>query len=119
MAEFELTPEEQNQVYYVDSSKFPLALNPMAIRPKIHEGFIEWEDTSHGTLVEFRSIKRESTPHGNKISIEAKRGGIVILMPVTLEIFNKNVKEIVAGSPVFQSDQELKEYYLNTDFYAY
>lgn len=119
MADIELTPDEMNQVYYVDSSNFPLALNPMAIRPKIHDGFIEWEDTSRGTLVEFRSIKKEPTPQGNKFIIEAKRGGVVKLVPVTLELFNKYVKEMVAGSPVFHTDKELIDYYLQTDFYAY
>lgn len=117
-----ITDAEHNLVYYVDCKEYQDPMNPLAIRPRITDNTIWWEDTGQwGSQVKFTSIEKELTSDGsgNKIVITAISGGKVTLLPLTVRIYNEKVRAHAAGSPEFVNDEELQEYYLSTAFYNY
>lgn len=111
-----------NGVYYVESS---ISREPVAIRPHLKNHFMEWGDTSRGSHVELDSIKFTPSPREQpgsipeKIEILSKRGEKLTLIFLSLELYNNKVKKRVAGRPEFNSQEELQNYYLNTNFQAY
>jgi hypothetical protein len=117
-----MSPIVYQDVYYVEpSSAGPF--NPVAIRPTIdeQEKTIYWEDTSRGTSCRYTKIHitlpssdtTNQTPV--KIQVTTSRGD-VILQKLTLDIYNKYVKDRVAGRPTFHYDEEVRDYYLQTEF---
>lgn len=106
------------QVYYVESKR---PRNPVGIRPYIEKDLIEWENTSSGSYVRFSKIS--ITPQESKLPDEIKvitvDGEKITFRKLTLELYNQRVKEFVAGSPDFASDEDLQNYYLETNFQAY
>jgi len=119
-------PTTYEQVYYVDAPE-KMHMNPVAIRPKIRENRIEWEDTSRGTTFRTKKIEilnpktaeagEKSVP--NEIEILTGKDETITLQLLSLKIFNEKVRDRVAGKPEFHSDQELREYYLYTNFETY
>lgn len=121
-----------NNVYYVNVKKGNLILNPVAIRPKIDNSNIIWEDTSNGTSFELSKITKIAfdgsefkgtvaslpsvTKIPNKIDIETDDGLEISLEALTLEIYNKSVKSRVYGSPAFANTEAVQKYYLSTTF---
>lgn len=112
-------------VYYVEANQYT---NPIAIRPKIRNKRIEWEDTSTwGTsfrIVSIRTVPPESLDPSHptppqSIEITTEEGFVIVLKELTVPIYNEKLKEWVAGSPEFKNDEELQHYYLTTDFGAY
>lgn len=111
-----------NRVYYVHSPDPDLTLNLIAIRPRLMDHRIEWEDTSWGTRFEIADIdmdKGETDEYPREIKIRTKEGQKIILSLLNLENYNRHVKEWVVGQKNFNSDEELQQYYLKTDFLSY
>jgi|ERR1700722_438586 len=107
------------QVYYVETTNPDRPLNLIAIRPKIIDKSIEWEDTSWGTRFEAKTIeinKGKNDIYPRVIVIYLKDGEKITLTKLILDIYNKSVKHWVAGKISFHSNEELQEYYLNTVF---
>jgi hypothetical protein len=115
-------------VYYVESSN-DLSLDGMAIRPTIKQDRISWEDTGRGRSFQFNQINlipedinyldmdKKIIP--GRINFTTVRGKKIQLAVLTLAIFNNKIKDSVAGPLNFQSDEELINYYLNTNFFTY
>lgn len=115
-----------NGVYYVTSSRENL--NPVAIRPTVRGNTIQWEDTSRGITLTFTQINSPSNPASTaqasqllpeKIVLKTPGNDSVTLEKMSLVVYNRFVKDRVAGNPEFGSDQELENYYLTTNFDLY
>ena len=108
-------------VYYVESSG-NLTLNPIAIRPRIIGKEIIWEDTARGMALPFTEIEilpNPSTKEPKKIEIITPDSDKVVFLLLTVNLFNQKARQRVAGNLQFKSDQDLQNYYLRTNFYAY
>ncbi len=109
-------------VYYVDAGS-DSDFNLVAIRPEIHSDHMEWEDTSRGGFASIQEIEMEpkgvtSTPP-QKITIKTEEGDKIIFRQLNLNIYNEKVRDWVYNQPKFNSDAELKNFYLKTDFHKY
>lgn len=107
-------------VYYVEAEN-KKHLNPIAIRPKIFEDHIEWDDTSRGGFAKYKEIKMEPSSGGskenpNKIIVKTNEGDRIIFCRLNLDIYNDKVKEWVYDQPEFKSEKDLKEFYLDGMF---
>lgn len=115
-----------NEVYFVES-KPPKSAAMIAIRPEIQAEYMEWEDTNRGHYVNIDKIKVEPDMPDNddgtftpdKILVVSREGEKFIFSKLTLDLYNQKVREWVWGQPKFESEKELKDYYLDTDFQAY
>ena len=115
-----------NGVYYLESQN-PM-MNPIAIRPELTPpNYIAWEDTSNGRILSFANIlingqefQTEIKDIPTHITIIDLNGETYSLVKLTLAIFNDRLRKTVAGSEElnFQSDQEIQEYYLHTNFHT-
>lgn len=111
-----------NQVYYVES---PYIRNLVAIRPHIKDDLIEWEDTDRGSHASIEKIRFTPSPKEHpeaipeKIEIITNEGEPITLRKLTLPLYDKEVREYVAGKPKFESEEELQKYYLDTNFQDY
>lgn len=111
-----------NRVYYVHSSNPEVTMNLIAIRPIIGDHLIEWGDTSWGTRLQFKRIdidKDKNDQYPKEIRIITKDGQEITLTLLNLENYNAHVREWVVGQISFNSDEELQQYYLKTNFLAY
>ena len=103
-------------------------MNPIAIRPELTPpNYIAWEDTSNGRILSFANIlingqefQTEIKDIPTHITIIDLNGETYSLVKLTLAIFNDRLRKTVAGSEElnFQSDQEIQEYYLHTNFHT-
>ncbi|CRX37547.1 hypothetical protein [Estrella lausannensis] len=114
-------PVRYEDVYYVESLKKDSYINPIAIRPTIVGERIEWADTSRGTYRKFKQIQvmPENQLSPERINILAKDDEEITLTRMTLDVYNRFLKHRVAGQPSFNSDEELKQHYLTTNFDLY
>ncbi len=109
-------------VEMIDLQGTKVSFNPIAIRPKLAQSntaqtrWISWEDTGNGALFEFQSIRVDGEKDQVRLIITTADVQL-ILSPLTLKLFNEHLKPIVAGPLSFSSDQEVKNYYLDTLFY--
>lgn len=117
-------------VYYLESQN--PSMNLIAIVPEIvAPNYFSWGDTSNGRTVRFSKIKIngeemkanlglnvEGKDLPERIEILAINGNLYKLVKLTIDIFNKELKERVAGGEGlnFNSEEELQSYYLQTDF---
>jgi|HubBroStandDraft_6_1064221.scaffolds.fasta_scaffold2372995_1 hypothetical protein len=104
-------------VYYVTSNDPKSSLNPIAIKPEVRESIKTalWEDTSKGKSVRYKSYQVDDPKTPQKITIITDYE-VITLVRLTLDIYNKFLKQHVAKQPSFSSDKELREFYLNHDF---
>ncbi len=113
-----IKPVSYEAVYYAESDNLPI--NPIAIRPTIHDRLIWWNDTTPGRGRSFEIVKLEVHNGSNSIpeSIECltKEGKKVTLRLLTNDLYNQKVKEKVFGKPDFTTDESIQKYYLETDF---
>lgn len=111
-----------NQVYYVES---PNVRNPVAIRPHIKDDIIEWEDTGRGDYAAINKIRFTPSPKEHpetipeKIEVITPQGEPITLHRLTLQLYNDEVRDYVAGKPKFSTEDELQKYYLTTNFQTY
>lgn len=110
-------------VYYVTTDTLELSFNPLAIRPTLQRDVICWEDTDHGKAVRFSHINKRGFLPNTKIPAPIEfttfKGEIVTLSFLTLELYNECVKKQAAGSPSFNSTEELQHFYLTSAFYSF
>lgn len=115
-------PFSVDKAYFVQATED--FVNPVAIRPKFDRGLISWEDTSRGKVVECTKVTfdnknadeaKESIP--KKIVVQSKEDGEYVLTLLTKEVFDKFVKDRVAGPLEFDNDEAVQKYYLSTNFY--
>jgi hypothetical protein len=110
---------QYNSVYYVESSGDKI-LNPVAIRPEIFKDRIQWLDTNRGTIIKLGKIDNLDLINGQSspelIEITSAREDHYRLIKLTLDIYNNQVTSRVANPPSFGSDEEVQNFYLNTDF---
>ena len=110
-------------VYFVSCDDPKLRLDPIAIRPTFESLQVMWEDTGPGTILDMKksniSSESKKAKLPEKIKIETDDGKHITLIKMTLNLFNKHVRNQAAGNPDFHSDSELQEYYLNTNFDYY
>lgn len=114
-------PKVYNLVYYVDAPEIAY-VNPIAIRPEIHEDMVLWEDTGRGKIVylgEIKNIHKLSNGPPETLEITSREGRKYLLKKLTLEIYNKNVRDKVALQKTFPSDEALQNFYLSSNFGAY
>lgn len=108
--------EMSNKVYSLSSKDPKVQLNPIVIRPHVVNDRVEWEDTDRGGYIKFQKIEISKTH--KQIRITGKAGEVILLTLLTLKIYNEKLKHRVSGHPEFSSDDELMNYYLNTNFYG-
>lgn len=128
----EINPRQEFRgVYYVESDNQDV--NPIAIRPEITPQWVAWEDTGNGRSFSYEHIKIDDEPLELKsenpesppsevpevIEFSSPKGHFK-LRKLTKEFFDNHLKNRVAagGSLNFNSDQDVQEYYLKTDFYG-
>lgn len=113
-------------VYFVRNT-IDYPINPIAIRPKFffETQRIEWEDTSRGknvaySSISFGDISKEDARQGEipKVIEIVTENGLISLIFLTIRVFNQYVRSDVAigDSLVFENDEEIQRYYLNTIF---
>ena len=104
-----------SQVYFVQSTDDPAA-NPVAIRPAVYENRIEWGDTAHGKVLVGAHVDNLADVAGQAapdvIKITARDQKHYTLIKLTLEIYNKSVRDIVAEKPEFPTTEALQKHYL-------
>lgn len=105
------------KVYYIETNTTNRDFAPIAIAPHIIQNRIEWSDTSRGDFVFFKNIAL--SPSEDKIEITTEEGDKVILKLLTLPIYNEKIRRWAAHQPIFNSDNELQDYYLTTNFELY
>lgn len=120
-------------VYYIASDN-GLSLEPLAIRPTIDwkRKRISWENTDQGQFFIFERInitendyhryeEEKVEPPKIQFTVEKglNKGKKIELALLNLDIFNGQLKSLVSDVQDFQSEQELKNYYLNTNFSGY
>lgn len=113
-----------NGVYYLESGN--PHTNPIAIRPEFTPpDYISWKDTSHGRILHVKhvfldgtEIKEALVKLPERMQIESSSGEIYQLVKLTKDIFDKKLRQRVAGgdSLSFNNDQEVQEYYLKANF---
>lgn len=121
-----------NAVYFVESQDSSEEQNLIAIRPHIHDGHIEWEDTSRGTafviyklLIDGKTLNESTNtplPTPNLINITTRNGKSYNLIKLTKKLFDDVLKKEVnmpEQLPVFQTDEDVQNYYLNKNFMIY
>jgi len=112
-------------VYFVESEK---PHNVIAVRPHLSHDSVWWEDTSRGTEVRYTKLKVDgkdftgvlsTTP--NLLEMVLDDGSTCQLSKLTQKLFNEKVKYHVAGGEtmIHNSDEDLQNYYLHTNFYLY
>lgn len=105
-----------NHVYYVET---PGHTNPVAIKPEIKSSKITWMDTSRGKVVPLGSIDNiENLQKGvfDLIEVTSERGEHYTLRKLTLKLYNEKVKPRVMLPPAFDSDEDVQNFYLKSDF---
>lgn len=117
-------------VYYVSSAEIsePSSFNRIAIRPTIDHKRISWEDTERGSFFIFETINlnrddiqeyQDKKIPPKRIKFKTNKGKEIELELLTSEVFDRSIKNNVAGSLSFQSNEELQNYYLNQQFSSY
>ena len=114
-----MQPVTYEAVYYVQSDEDELKVNPIGIRPHITNNMVWWDDTnpSRGTsfsIKKINAVKGEKPPE--KIEIITDEGKKVTLTYLTLDVYNKNIRDKVPGKPSFHNNKELQDFYLTTNF---
>ena len=117
-----ITDFRYNAVYYVDVANSRVSFNPIAIRPYLQAGYVGWEDTVKSRL--FKVVQENSsytnpshTLFPEKISLKLDGNVNVNLIFLSVDLYNKKVKNSVIGCLEFDSDDALQQYYLSTNFY--
>lgn len=119
-----LPPVTYEQVYFVEAAQARRPLNPIAIKPSIQGQEILWNDTGRGVLLQASHIVCEydkpshSAAFPDRIVITLESGATITLTALDLDLYYAKLKQNVAGQPNFETDQELRYYYLHTDFEA-
>ncbi|CRX37545.1 hypothetical protein [Estrella lausannensis] len=127
-------PVQYEEVYYAETLTRGYTVNPLAIRPTLFQNTISWGDTSRGTSKKIEKIvfvPESSNPLlstgsdtsdrevPEAIHILTLEGEQLSLIRLTLQVYNENVRDRVAGKPVFQSDKEVRDHFLKTNFDLY
>jgi hypothetical protein len=117
--------EKLDAVYLVTEETNEVS-HSIAIRPTLCDNYrVIWEDTGRGRIVDYRKktdlvidIKDFSTQYSvpKKIDIYPERFVHYSLEYLTVDLYNKFIKDIVAKSPVFASTEELQDFYLHHSF---
>lgn len=116
-----------NSVYYVTCNDPNEVVNPIAIRPYIENDKLIWEDTSRGSYCKINEIgvKKLSEAYitpPESFEMKATNGKTYFFKQLTLEIFDDLKKaHRIAGEnmlPDFKSDEDLQNYYKETNFYG-
>lgn len=117
------TSQTVEAVYFVSCDDPKLRLDPIAIRPTFESSRVMWEDTGPGTILDMKksniSSESKKAKLPEEITIEMDNGKHITLTKMTINLFNKHIRERAAGNPDFHSDSDLQEYYLNTNFDYY
>lgn len=114
-------PVQYEQVYYVETMGSNDEYNPIAIKPRITGKKMIWNDTAHGVAIKVSKIllfngkdTKDETP--DTICIQTDHNIGLKLTKLTLEVYRDKVKDRVEGKIDFQTDEELKNFYLNANF---
>lgn len=122
-----------DKVYYVESDNPQSSRSPIAIQPQLDLFQVIWDTntSSKETTIAIKTLEIDSKKitHFHElpnlaprtIKILSTSGEIISLTLLTLQIFTEHVKTKVAGERNlnFTSDQEVQDYYLNTNFKSY
>lgn len=117
-------------VYYLSSKNENM--NPIAICLMIIHNRVEWQDTNTGRSIKYKKILldkkditndlketiqpgKNETPIPDTIEIESENNESFTFKKLTLEYFNKFLKNKVASGETlnFKNDNELQNYYIN------
>lgn len=90
--------------YYVSSATDDSVL--IAIDPKIHDGYVEWFDSVRDRMFEVVNVKRD----GEVIEVETPRA-TYRFQPMTLELYDRFIKDKVDGKPSFYSTEQVRSFY--------
>lgn len=114
-------------IYYVEAESKEQMFDPLAICPRIRRGHVEWYTTSPslpGVALKVKNI--ELMPHfvaenetPELIYLDTYDYRKITLHRITLQIYENSVRQQLAGKPIFESLNELKRYFLETNFQAY
>ncbi len=99
----------------------------VAIRPKITDQRIEWNNTMRGVSYLIKSVHTEPSVSSEedgkillrKITFETEEGKILNLSLLNLDLYHQYLQKWSAGKPDFPSDDTLQKFYLETNFNLY
>jgi len=102
-------------------------MDPIAIRPYIkNKNEIEWGITSPsrwGKALRAKNIEVIPSIAVNQcpesIIVKSIEGNTIVLSRLTLDLYNQKVKWQLSGTPEFTTDDEMKKYFLETNFQEY
>lgn len=104
-------------VYYVESSGTARRpVDPIAIDPSIAGHRIQWNNTGRGAFRDFKNIKLlqgDTVPKTIEISIGENE--VITFRLMTKDLFDQHLKDAFPDLN-FDTDQEVQNFYLNTDF---
>lgn len=108
-------------VYLVQCEDLHVRLGPIAIRPTFKADLASWEDTGEGTVINIKKVDFVNIESDlpEKIELLTNDTKKIFLSKMTLKLFNQHVKAQAAGHPIFHSDAEVQNYYLQTNFNYY
>ena len=100
-----------NQVYYVVSDVDPTAL--IARRAGIDAGWLHWDDTNRDRMR--RALNVETLEDG-AVKVLTEDAVSYTFRPMTLELYDVNVRAKVELSPIFPTTEALVDFYRKTVF---
>jgi hypothetical protein len=90
--------------YFVESSEDSSVM--LALDAKLHDGLVEWFDTSRDRAFEVKSF--EDLPDGLRVVTERAS---YQLRRLTIEIYEAHVRDQVTGHRPFSSTEAVQEFY--------
>jgi hypothetical protein len=107
--------KKYDEVYYIESVRAP-GYNAIAISPQVpREHVISWRDNcGKGSRVEAESIDTTEAP--NRIIVHINKTSTLTLHRLTLDLYNRTVKDLLWGNPTFDTENAMREFFLTTDF---
>ena len=122
----------QEGVYYLEPSQNH-GMNPIAIRPKIQQHYISWEDTGNGRSVSYSALyfdgdeikapfkSPKTLPQTIDVYTKGDKNSSAKhfhLVQLTNKIFEEKLRGLVAceESLKFESDEAVRKHYLKTNF---
>ena len=97
-------PLRKDTIYFVDSAEDGSVM--LALDAKLHDGLVEWFDTSRDRAFEVKSV--EELPDGVLAVTERATYRLRVL---TLELYEAHVRDNVTGHRSFASTEAVQDFY--------
>ena len=101
---------DKEQVYFVQSDQDPTAL--LARRAGVRDGWVFWDDTSRDRVHRVAGVKKTD----GAVEVTTEPGYVYRFQPLTLELYDAQVRAHVELSPDFPSTEEVVRFYQSAEF---